>query len=503
MNMYINSDVELLKKNINNIKHEVEKIKEHVVEPTLENQKKIQKIIKDYCIEKKRKIYGGFAWNLLITDKNPDDKLYADNKIPDIDMYSPEPLTDWYNICNLLFKEGYIYVQGEEAQHQETYSIKVNRQTFCDISYVPKNIYNRMQYIEINKFYCIDPKFIAIDYFRVISDPMTSYWRLFECGEELKMFKRYVKLQTYYKLPYKKSDLIIENISKEKEKALNTILKFIVNKKSVINIGLYAYNYFCVMSNYKHIKIPYYEFISIKYKEDALELLDILKKSFNDITYQEFYPFFQFTDYNVEIYLEKMLLCRIYANNKKSIPYQEISEINFNLDKPIKIKNDVIIGSFPIIMLYFLIGAMKAYVNKDKNLENFNYHAISHCIQMRNEYFTKYGKTFLDDTIFKEFVTKCMGEIVTPENERMLLIEKRKKNKEPSVYRYEPKDGIKEPPKFTGFKNSSGNSIKNPMNLRLTNIQNNEIENNEDEETNDTNDSNDTNDTNDTNEEKN
>ena len=34
----------------------------------------------------------------------------------------------------------------------------------------------------------------------------------------------------------------------------------------------------------------------------------------------EFYPFFQFTDYNVEIYSNNKLICRIYNYNKKCIP---------------------------------------------------------------------------------------------------------------------------------------------------------------------------------------
>jgi hypothetical protein len=486
MSLYSEYDIDLLKKKSDDIRAELEKIKNEKMEPTLDEQKKIQRLIKEYCIEKKRKLYGGYAWNLLITNKIPSDKIYADDKVADIDMYSPDPLGDWYAICNLLHKNGFQYVLGEEAQHQETYSVKVNRIVFCDISYVPKNIYNKMPYIEINGLYCIHPNFATIDYLRMSSDPLVSYWRFFECGEDLKGFKRFYKLQKNYPLPYNDKEL---NISKPKEKVLNAlenIFKYIMNKKSIIVIGFYAYNYFCQASGFDHISIPFYEFISINYREDALELINLLKKGNENITYDEYNPFFQFTDYSVEIYLGNDIICRIYSNNKKCIPYQDLTAINFDTNKPIKITGNIRMGTYPIILQYFLIDAIKQRVNGDKDMEKFYYHVVSHCIQTRNKYLKTYRKTFLDNSIFKEFVINCIGESVTPEKERMILIEKRKKNKEPLVYRYDPKDGEKDAPKFSGFKNTSGNKISNPKNLRLADISKNDDDDNLEEETEET-----------------
>jgi ASC-1-like (ASCH) protein len=464
------------------------------MEPTLEERKKIQKIIKDFCVEKKRKLYGGFAWNLLILNKNPEDKIYVDdNKIPDIDMYSPDPIGDWYLICNLLHKNGFQYVLGEEAQHQETYSVKVNRVVFCDISYVPKNIYNKMPFIEINGLYCIHPNFATIDYFRMSSDPLISYWRFFDCGEDLKGFKRYYKLQKNYPLPYNDKPLNMFKPTKSVSNALEIIFKYMINKKSIIVNGFYAYNYFCHMSGFDHILIPFYEFISINYRDDALELINFLKKENINITYEEFNPFFQFTDYSVEIYLEKEMICRIYSNNKKCIPYQNLPALKFDKNKPTKINGNIQLGSFSIILQYFLTDAIKRRVNEDKEMEKIYYHVVSHCIQTRNKYFNLYKKTFLDDSIFKEFIITCIGDSITPEKERMLLIEKRKKNKEPLIYRYDPKDE-KDPPKFSGFKNTSGNKISNPKNLKLSEANKNnedgeleELEENNNSEINDNN----------------
>ena len=71
---------------------------------------------------------------------------------------------------------------------------------------------------------------------------------------------------------------------------LNTIFNFLSDRQTTIVIGLYAYNYFLSQSNilsnpkkhknkFKHTEIPYYEIISIDYRNDCLELLAALKKN--------------------------------------------------------------------------------------------------------------------------------------------------------------------------------------------------------------------------------
>lgn len=485
MSLYTESDIDLLKKKSDSIRAELEIKKNELMEPTFEEQKKIQKIIKDYCIENKRKIYGSYAWNLLIVNKTPQDKILTDDKIADIDMYSPEPINDWYNICNLLQKNGFKYILGEEAQHQETYSVKVNRIVFCDISYVPKNIYVKMPFVEINGLQCVHPNFATIDFLRMTSDPLVSYWRFFECSEELKAFKRFYKLQKNYQLPYNDRKLQMDKPKEKIQKSNEIIFNFLQNKKTTITTGFYAYNYLCSSAGFDYVPIPFFEFISIDYRNDSLELLELLKKEFgSSVSIDEYYPFFQFTDYSAEIYIDNEITCRIYGNNKKCVQYQDVPTLNFNNSnsnnnnnnkKPSKILGKIRIGSYTNILLYFLIETIKQRVKNDKDMEKYYFHVVSHCIQSKNKYLRDYKKTYLDDTIFKEFDTECVGEGISAERERMLLIEKRKKNKEPLVYRYDPKDE-KAPPKFKGFKNTSGNKINNPKNMRLTEKENNDYE---------------------------
>ena len=56
-------------------------------------------------------------------------------------------------------------------------------------------IYNKIKYIQLDGLFLVHPWFMAIDYFRMFTDPMVSYWRL------EKHFIRYLKLQKTYPLP--------------------------------------------------------------------------------------------------------------------------------------------------------------------------------------------------------------------------------------------------------------------------------------------------------------
>ena len=107
-------------------------------------------IIKKFIIEKKRKIYGGYALHLLLLEKNKSTIIYEENDIYDIDFYSPEPIIDLKELCDKIYAAGFKPVLGQEAQHKETYSVYVNYQLYCDITYMPNNIYKKLRFMFIN-----------------------------------------------------------------------------------------------------------------------------------------------------------------------------------------------------------------------------------------------------------------------------------------------------------------------------------------------------------------
>lgn len=462
MSIYTDSDIKLLYAHQDKIKNELEKFKMESSEPTQEEHAKAHDIIKKFCKENKRKLYGGYALHLLLQKKDPNAGIYKTNRIPDIDIYSPYPLNDMYTLCNLLFRSGLKCIMGQEALHRETYTIKFYNETICDITYVPRNVYNKMPFLTIEDMICISPNFMTIDYLRILSNPLDSYWRIFDCSEDFKALHRYNQLQKFYPLPYCGQNLWKYNPKPQTSKLIEAVFLFLVGRTSTVVIGFYAYNYFATILGYETINIPYFEFISTDYRKDALELKELLLKIDSSITLDEFCPFFQYTDYSVEIYVGEFMFCRIYGNNKRCVPYQDVTPYGMQTQDKIRL------GSFTIVILHMLVNAQISRVKNEKVYpERFYYDMLSHCIQFRDEYFKKFRKNFLDNNPFKDFVTQCVGTEITASKEMRMRIEKRKLQKKPLVHRYVPADELKEEvPKYV-FCNASGNKIINPKYLRL------------------------------------
>ncbi|ARF09262.1 hypothetical protein Catovirus_2_211 [Catovirus CTV1] len=475
MSLYKEKDIDLLKDNIDKILDEVEDKKMIFLEPYASEIKEVSSTILQFVKDRKRKIYGGFAINMLIKKKDAREAIYKDKENPDIDFYSPEPIKDLIDLCNILYDKGFKFIRGYEAQHKETYSIRVNNHLYCDISYVPKNIYNKIPFDIINDIYVISPHWYSIDFLRMMTDPLTSYWRID------KHFQRFFLIQKHYPFPNIDKPINV-SFSKEHEKQIRDLLsvthKFLEGRDSTITVGFYAYDHFLKESTilkqnnpkakkFKLLEVPYYEIISTNFRDDSLLLISKMKELIGDIEVVEHYPYFQFLGHSVYIYYQGILICIIYHYNKKCLPFIKVSSDIFNRNDVIKGTSFINIGTFSLTLMYALMTSMKAKTDNDNNTKSLYYTFISHLLEMRKYYFEKTGKNMLSGSIFKDFVLECKGYAVTPEKERALLIESRKKKKQRPQFAYDPSDGKIDSEINYVFANSSGNPINNPKNLKL------------------------------------
>jgi hypothetical protein len=447
------------------------------VEPKLEEITTITKIIINFIKEKKRKIYGGFALNKLLAAKDKSMSFYTEDDTPDIDFYSPSPLEDLKELCDIIYEKKFSPVEGKEAQHKETYSIYVNYKLYCDITYMPSNIYHQMRFIQLDGFMFAHPWFIMIDYFRMFTDPMVSYWRL------EKHFERYRKLEKLYPLPKILKPLKLEDSYNQDVKiSMNLLFEEVSSYTTTLFTGFYAYNYYLYASefknsnnNYNFINIPFYEVYSTNYTDDGLKIIDFIKKSFpknivDKIGYEECYPFFQLYGYNTEFYYldgnEKIPLLYLYSNNKRCIPFKNVEQINFH-NKKIEInKNKQInIGSFDFNILHILIILVKIRIDNVNEWNDILYTLINGFVLFRNYYLKKNKITIYDNSIFQSFNIECIGEIILPNRENRLIGEVRRKLGKPVKYIYNPNKN-KNVGNYT-FLNSSGNEIKNKKHFRL------------------------------------
>lgn len=466
----------------------VNKQKLDIIEPRISEVNSVYSLIKDFIISKKRKIYGGYALNLLIMQKNKSLAFYDESDTPDIDFYSPEPLKDLKELCDIIHNAGFSPVVGQEAQHKETYAIFVNYKEYCNISYMPYNIYNKLKFIEYTyndsktkTMVLTHPWFMMIDYFRMFTDPMISFWRL------EKTYERYILLQKTYPLPLIKSPLVIpEYKNKEVVKYMTLLFNEISNYNTLIFTGFYVYNYYLEQSgysNYNPINCPYYEAYSTNYIDDGLKIIQFIKSLNNDkLSYVEYYPFFQFYGFNVVIFYEDTPILYLYSNNKRCIPYKRVTISNDG--KKGSDNNEINIGSFDFNILHALIILVKVRIDNIDNWNDLLYKYINNIVLFRDTYLKKHSKTIYDDTIFQSFVIECTGEIIPPDRERRLRIEVKKKLGKPYIYKYDP--AVSKNSGTFIFLNSSGNRINNNANLKLVeshkNNKNIELELEENEE---------------------
>jgi hypothetical protein len=456
MELFTKNDLEEFDRIINDIEFQLERNADKYLFPTLDFKKEVADIVVQFVKDNKRKIYGGTAQNMVIIHKNKDDAIYDEYKAPDIDFYSPDPIVDAMKLANIFMNKGYNNVQAYEAQHQETYTVAVDYEPAADISYVPANIYHKIPFIEINGIQYTAPKFIMIDLLRMFSDPLTSgslRWK--------KTFGRMYKLQKNYPIFKPTKTLpIINEYDNDAQPIINTINKFIQKNTNIIVVGDYIYNVYLDESKitgdiYKKIKKPVYELVLLDYKKIGSELHKLIISKHQDLLpnlqFVEFHKFWQFWGCNMEIRFKGNLICRIIDYNERCTP--------------IKMHNNVQIGSFDYNLLHYFILAQKYRTLGDKQMQNRVNIMISHLVFIKDYYLKKNKKTIFDDSLFQQLVTTCIGKTVDFRRKRHLLIQKRKDQQKPLSWRY---DVMEENPKSDyKFSNTSGNEIKSINQLKI------------------------------------
>ena len=327
------------------------------------------------------------------------------------------------------------------------------------------------------------PEFMMIDYYRMMTD-VISYWRI------EKAVKRFYLLQKYYPFPYIRYPISISepaDSQKDVNRLLDLIFNFVQDNQNTVVVGFYAYNQFLKASGilgsvpkdnesdpnlkkFKYLEVPYYEIIAINYRTTALALINQLKATdSDDIHAIENYPFFQYLGYSVDIFYKNTLIAKVYDNNKRCVPYTTVPSDHFGNRLIEKGTKTIHIGTVSTVILYALIVSIKARVDQDKSTKDLYYALISHITEMKNYYFNKTNKTIYDKSIFQEFTMECKGIPLTPEHERQLIIESRKKRNKKFIFSYEPGgDELTRDDINYIFANSSGNPIKNLKNLKLS-----------------------------------
>jgi hypothetical protein len=474
MALYNLQDGTLLDNHIDDIMNDATIARQNNIEPTIDKVEGIMMIVYNFVKEKRRKIYGGFALNKLL---KKEDKFYDDDNIEDwdIDFYTPTPIEDAKEIANRLHDAGYKYVRVSEALHEETYKVFAETIDCADLSYVPTQIYNSIAFREKEGLIITGEQFMMIDYFRMLTDPLTSYFRI------EKSFKRLCLMMDNFKFKMKNEDISILPPEKELNILIKEVHQFLCNRKTCITVGMYAYNHIVNEAKMKdkYIKLTdvnYYEIISENYVSDVKELITNLQEKLQSgkekITYIENYPFFQYLGYSTDIYYDGDIIAKVYHYNSRCTPYFDVPAYYFSKNKITNetTKDKIRIGTVPNMMLYNLVNISKFKSQKNKSEVNTYYTMIVHLIKLQEYYLKQNKKTIYDDTLFKTFVIRCTGKMESQHMERQKRIERKVKAGKMVMYSYTPekdRDKNKNSGNKYNFKNSSGNSINKDKNRKI------------------------------------
>ncbi len=395
--------------------------------------------------------------------KNPEDSFYKiiDGvfynwpDLADIEFYSPTPLDDIIELTEELFSLGYKHVEGKEGVHPDTYKIFVNFLNYCDISYIPTNINNNMLIIEIEGIKCAHPHFMMVDTYRILTDPMTSYWRVD------KSINRFQKLIKYYPIDQTNADKKIEFKSND-QSIIKLIRKKIVQKTKLIVVGFAAYNYYVKKDSESNIlnNIPYYELISTNFEKDANNIYKFLNKKFpKKVTTKEYFPFFSFLDNKIEYFIDNQLVLRLFGNNERCIVYNYSD------------KKKTHFGTFNLVMMYILFDYFFYFINRDKYNTELYSGLIAKFYNLRNRYLDFHNLTVMDKSPFQDFTFKCYGIPSDPIRSSLLDGLEKKKQGKRMKFRYGPTGKKGKVPDFL-FSNVSGNQILNNkyFNLKKNNL---------------------------------
>jgi hypothetical protein len=483
MNLYRPDDIKAIDENIDDIMERADKRYSELLEPTIFECLEVQKIIKDYIKNRGLIIYGGTAYNELIKAKNPKDAIYKDGQCKDIEFYSHQPIHNLKELCIILNEKKFKYVQGKNAQHPETYTIFVNFIQYCDITYMPGNIYYNMKTLKLNGFVYSHPSFILVDILRQYNDPLLSYWRLKD-----KTYSRGNKLLKNYPLELEEGEYKFQD-NEELNKIYLYIFENIYPITTLIHLGSVANNFYinkkiilneplvCISTSLKNDVLMIYQ-ILLKY----LSTIDKLNEAKEIIKIEEYNPFFQFWDRHVIFYLNNSPIITLLGNNYICLPYHNVTFDNenikisklsrhkkyykitrvqiggfkSNIDKPLKV------ATFILLLNYHLVNMHYNYINKFYDKQKKIEILMRTLLNARNDYLTKNKLTVLDKSIFEEFIIQCVGETMNPGRKLRLDNDVKRKKGIRFNFIFDPNKPVSSSDDtIFQFENTSGNLIKN------------------------------------------
>lgn len=383
----------------------LEKLDAYVTDSDLEfiknsyvTEKEIQKItqiIKEFVKNKKLKIYGGMAINEFLPE---DHKIYKGKLIPDFDFYSPSPVKHAVELGNILFDKGFSFVEIKSGANEGVYRVYAEFMEVSDFTFVPERMFDIIPSRLIGGLPFVAPEFLKLDLLKAKTNPQHSSYRW------EKDFVR-SRLVDYFFPTHEPR--ICPNLRRntQAESLKSYIASISTPNASSLLTGISAYIFTIRAANLniadKELWMPQLSYLEVMNPSplDELKKFKIFfsKEVQQKLDVREYNPFMKWLPRKYMVYYQQELIAIFYDSSEKCIPYNVIEDLK--------------IVSFDFLKLYFHTLYYQARLINQRLLQNIAQCAIYNLDKAKGLYFVENTTiTQLDESPFKQFNIKCIGE---------------------------------------------------------------------------------------------
>lgn len=452
-----------------------------LVEPTLDEKKNVYSTIRQFIRDRDRIVYGGTALDETIGAIQPSERFYNDYNRSDIEFYSPQPIGDLIDLLDMLYHLGFPEVSGKSARHPGSYNVIVNFELYCDITYMPTNVYKNVQTLTLDGIRYVHPHFALIDGLRIYIQPLTAADFRWE-----KTLKRIYSVMKHYPMPFRTPVDPKMDSTEDSRRMVNFLLGDYLqgeNNHGMAITGIPAYNFYLqtameepavvkrekdsLRTLQKSIMPVYTADFTAEYFSDAVksvyDALSALAPDAEKLEIVEYYPFFQFLENSAVIEYDGVPVCRIFSTGGQCIPIQGTAESTRSRESGYPYV------AYQYLLMFLLILRFRAYINRKDEEERLYGGCAAVLMMARNVYTSSLGIPPHNETVFSEFVVNCIGRATNFNQEYFRRLKEMQKAGK-HLFRYEPakfhsktdeEKAAFNPTRYS-FPNSSGNRVNNP-----------------------------------------
>lgn len=421
------------KKKLKNVKDEKELV-------SVDDPKKY-KIVEKFIRKKGLKVYGGVAINAHLPKE---EKIYTSTEVPDYDVFSPNPWQDAVELAREFVRQGYKYVEVRAGIHKGTYKVIVNLWPAADISFMPKEEYDRIGVLKQNGMNFVNATKLLESMYKEFSEPWANPSRWPKVNARERLLQKYIKpLEKKYNCS--ETLFSIRQISEPLLSLLEITYDFILRKKLLI-AGTAAYNiYLQAGESEKRASFSHYKILSRDAREYTDELFAKLmrKNSALNVT-TRYYPSRELNNTTYTIFFKHEPICEL-VHLTSCTPFHTV------LDKKV-------VGIDYI--KYDLYDT--AVFAETKQARDDAMCMVQYITKVQNAYYKKYNKKETDPSPFQRFITQCEGPFYDSRKVSVLeKMQKRLKEKEKTIREWTPLYKIRKIPYEEPAEECKGKDEKN------------------------------------------